>query len=133
METVPVLLNVETALAACRGDSTLARALIEQYCLDLPAERAELAKARALDPPDWEAIRERAHRLRSGSAYLGAERIAAAARDLEAGVLARRSPDALAVAWRALERAFEAFSAMPIEDWEKHPRVVNRLADGAGA
>ena len=130
METVPVLLNVETALAACRGDSTLARALIEQYCLDLPAERAE---ARALDPPDWEAIRERAHRLRSGSAYLGAERIAAAARDLEAGVLARRSPDALAVAWRTLERAFEAFSAVPIEDWEKHPRVVNRLADGAGA
>lgn len=132
METVPVLLNVETALAACRGDSTLARALIEQYCLDLPAERAELAKARALDPPDWEAIRERAHRC-SGSAYLGAERIAAAARDLEAGVLARRSPDALAVAWRTLERAFEAFSAVPIEDWEKHPRVVNRLADGAGA
>ncbi|MGB5065302.1 MAG: Hpt domain-containing protein, partial [Candidatus Competibacter sp.] len=86
METAPVLLDVETTLAACRGDSALARALIEQYRLELPAERAGLAGAHAVAPPDWEAIRQRAHRLRSGSAYLGAERIAAAARDLEVGV-----------------------------------------------
>ena len=126
----PAPLNIETALAACRGDPALARALIEQYRAGLPAERAKLADALAAAPPDWEAVRERAHRLRSGGAYLGAERIAAAARELETGILAQNSTATLMAAWQTLERAFDEFSAAPIEDWEKRPGVVNRPSGG---
>ena len=38
--------------------------------------------------------------------------------------------DALTAAWRALERAFEEFLAVPFEEWERRLRVVNRLSDG---
>lgn len=131
MEMTPIPLNIQTALAACRGDPALARALIERYRAGLPAERSKLAGALATAPPDWEAVRERAHRLQSGGAYLGAERIAAAARALETGVLARHSTAALMAAWRALERALDEFLAAPVEDREKRPGVVNRPPGGA--
>jgi HPt (histidine-containing phosphotransfer) domain-containing protein len=74
MESAPVILNVETALAACRGDANLARALLERYRADLPEERAALLEARAAASPEWETVRKRVHRLCSGSAYLGADR-----------------------------------------------------------
>lgn len=131
MDTAPVMLNVETALATCRGDPALVRALVEQYRANLPEERTGLTQALAATPPDWEAVRQRAHRLRSGSGYLGAERIAAAARDLEAGILACESTDALTAAWDALEGAFEEWLAVPVEEWERQWRVVHRPAIGA--
>lgn len=132
METAPVILNVGTALAACRGDPALARALVEQYRASLPEERAALAVARAATPPDWEAIRERAHRLQSGSAYLGAEQIAVAARELEECILTRGSLDARATGWRTLDQAFQEF--LDTSDAENvfeaegvsRPTVVNR-------
>jgi len=40
---------------------------------------AALARARAVSPPDWETVRQRAHRLQSGGGFLGIERIAVAA------------------------------------------------------
>ena len=130
MEMTSAQLNIETALAACRGDAALARALIAQYRAGLPAERAKLADALAAAPPDWEAVRERAHRLQSGGAYLGAEQIALAAQELETGILAQNSTATLMAAWQTLERAFDEFSAAPIEDWEKRPGVVNRPSGG---
>ena len=51
MEAAPVMLNVEAALAACRGDLALAQALIEQYRASLPEERTALAEARAVTAP----------------------------------------------------------------------------------
>mgnify|MGYP001199918465 FL=1 len=132
METAPVILNVGTALATCRGDPGLARALIEQYRAGLPEERAALAQARAATPPDWETLRDRAHRLRSGSAYLGAEQIAVAARELEKCILARGSPDARAAVWRTLDQAFQEFlntsEAENVFEAEgvSRPTVVNR-------
>ena len=116
METAPVIFNIGTARAACRGDSTLVRTLTEQYRASLPAERAALEQAGAATPPDWETVREHAHRLRSGGGYLGAERIAAAARDLEAGILAQDSVDALAQAQRTLDAALQEFLIAPIEE-----------------
>lgn len=50
METVPILFNMGTALAACRGDRTLVRALVEQYRAQLPEERTVLAQAYAAPP-----------------------------------------------------------------------------------
>lgn len=115
-DMTPASLNIETALAACRGDGALARTLIAQYRASLPAERAKLADALAVVPPDWETVRERAHRLQSGGAYLGAERIALAARALETGVLAQEATAARMAAWRALERALDALLAAPVEE-----------------
>ena len=132
METAPVILNVGTALAACRGDPALARALVEQYRASLPEERAALAGARAATPPDWEAVRERAHRLRSGSAYLGAEQIAVAARELEECILTRKAMDARATGWQTLDQAFQEFldnsDAENVFEAERlsRPTVVNR-------
>jgi len=131
MDTTPVMLNVGTALAACRGDPALVRALVEQYRAKLPEERTVLAQAYAARPPDWETVRQRAHRLQSGSGYLGIERIATAAHQLEAGILARDSTDALMAAWEVLECAFAEFLAVPVEEWERRLRVVNRPAAGA--
>lgn len=131
MQTVPVVLNIETALAACRGDPALVQVLVEQYRAKLPEERTVLARAAAAIPPDWETIRQRAHRLQSGSGYLGAERIAAAAHRLETGILARELPDALAASSQALERTFDEFLAIPLEEWERRLQVVNRPAVGA--
>lgn len=116
MESAPVIVNVATALATCRGDRALARALIEQYRASLPAERAGLAEALAAIPADWAAIRERAHRLQSGGAYLGVERLAWAARELETGILTQQSTATLRAAWRALEHTIEEFLAAPMED-----------------
>lgn len=130
MDTAPVILNPGTALATCRGDPALVWVLVEQYRAKLPEERTVLAQAAAARPPDWETLRKRAHRLQSGSGYLGAERIAAAARQLEAGILAGDSMDALTAAGQALERAFDEFLAIPIEEWERRLRVVNRPAVG---
>lgn len=129
-DMTPASLNIETALAACRGDGALARTLIERYRASLPDERAKLADALAAVPPDWEGARERAHRLQSGGAYLGAERIAAAARELETGILARHPTTALMAAWRALERMIDEFLAAPVEIREKRPGVVNRPSGG---
>ena len=131
MEMTPAPLNIKTALAACRGDPALARVLIEQYRAGLPTERAILVDALAATPPDWDTVRERVHRLQSGGAYLGAERIALAARELETGILAQNATAALMAAWRALERTLDEFSAAPIEDCEKRPGVVNRPPGGA--
>lgn len=125
-----MILNVGTALATCRGDPALARALVEQYRASLPTERAALERARAATPPDWEAIGNRVHRLQSGGGYLGAERIAAAARALEAGILARDATATLTAAWRTLERAFEEFLTALPEEWDVWPRVVNRPSVG---
>jgi HPt (histidine-containing phosphotransfer) domain-containing protein len=108
MESAPVILNVETALAACRGDANLARALLERYRADLPEARAALLEARAAASPEWETVRKRVHRLCSGSAYLGAERIADAARTLEESI-ARGSPDAPGRASQALAGAIQDF------------------------
>lgn len=116
METALSLLNSETALAACRGDAALARRLTEQYRASLPAERAALEQAGKATPPDWETVREQAHRLQSGGAYLGAERIAAAARNLEAGILARDPADALVQVQRTLDAALQEFLSAPIHN-----------------
>ncbi len=118
MEMTPALLNIETALAACRGDPVLARTLIEQYRAHLPAEQAELVKALAAIPPDWESVCKRVHRLQSGSAYLGAERIGSAARKLEMTILAHHPTAVLMAAWQTLDRAFDEFLAAPVEDSE---------------
>jgi HPt (histidine-containing phosphotransfer) domain-containing protein len=126
METAPVILNVGTALATCRGDPALARALVEQYRACLPEERTALARARAATPPDWETVRDRAHRLRSGSAYLGAEQIAVAARELEECILARGSMDARAALWRTLDQAFQEFLKTSEAEGVSRPTVVNR-------
>lgn len=131
MGTTPALLNTETALAACRGDPVLAYTLIEQYRAHLPAEQAELVKALAATPPDWEAVRKQVHRLQSGSAYLGIERIESAARTLEMALLAHPPTALLMGAWQALERAFDEFLAVPGEDWERRLGVVNRPTGGA--
>ncbi|MCB1770229.1 MAG: Hpt domain-containing protein [Candidatus Competibacteraceae bacterium] len=131
MDTAPAMLNLATALAACRGDPVLVRMLVERYRAKLPEERTVLVQAAAATPPDWESVRQRAHRLQSGSGYLGVERIAEAARQLEASILARDSTDALAAASQALERAFDEFLAIPLEEWERRLQVVNRPAVGA--
>jgi HPt (histidine-containing phosphotransfer) domain-containing protein len=131
MQTAPVLLNIETALAACRGNPVLVQGLVAQYRTQLPDEQNRLAHALAATPPDWETLRERAHRLQSGSGYLGAERIAEAARQLEAGILAGDSTDALIVASETLACACSEFLAIPLEEWERRLRVVNRPAVGA--
>jgi len=131
MQTAPVLLNIETALAACRGNPALVQVLVAQYRTQLPEEQNRLAHALATTPPDWETLCERAHRLQSGSGYLGAEQIAEAARQLEAGILARDSTDALATAGQALGRAFDEFLAIPLEEWERRLQVVNRPVVGA--
>lgn len=117
MEIAPVMLNVGIALAACRGDPDLARAMVAQYRASLPEERAALAQARAATPPDWEAIGQRSHRLQSGSAYLGVEQIAAAARELEERILARSATDARAAAWRALDDAVQDFLNHSDSEW----------------
>lgn len=130
MEMTPAPLNIETALAACRGDPVLVHVLIAQFRASLPAERTQLTSALAAVPPDWEAIRERAHRLQSGGTYLGAEQIAAAAREVETSILAQDSTAARIAACRALERALDEFLATPVEDWEKRPGVVNRPSGG---
>ncbi len=126
MDIALVPLNIETALAACRGDPKLARSLVEQYRASLPDERAALARAIAATPPDWAAVGQRAHRLQSGGAYLGIERVAAAAGALEAGVVAGAAPDALAAAGRALDRVIDEFLAVPDDEW------AGRLRGGAG-
>ena len=131
MAVTPVVLEVETALAACRGDLALALALIDQYCTSLLEERAALVQAQATAPPDWEAVRERVHRLQSGGGYLGVEQIAVAAQRLEAEIRAQATPTVLDAAWRELTRAFDEFLAVPGEEWERRLRVVHRLADGA--
>ena len=131
MDTAPVMLNVATALATCRGNPALVRMLVERYRAKLPEERTVLVQAAMADPPNWESVRQRAHRLQSGSGYLGVERIAEAARQLEASILARDSTDALAAASQALERAFDEFLAIPLEEWERRLQVVNRPAVGA--
>ena len=95
MAITPVVLKVETALATCRGDLALARMLIDQYRTSLPEERAALVQAQAATPPDWEAVRQRVHRLQSGGGYLGAERIVVAAQRLEAEILAQATPTVL--------------------------------------
>ena len=123
MDIALVPLNIETALAACRGDPDLARALVEQYRASLPEERAALA--RAVAAADWADVGRRAHRLQSGGAYLGAERVAATARVLETGVLAGAAPDALTAAGRALDRAIDEFLAAPVAEW------AGRLRGGA--
>jgi HPt (histidine-containing phosphotransfer) domain-containing protein len=127
----PVVLKVETALATCRGDLALARMLIDQYRTSLPEERAALVRAQAATPPDWEAVRERIHRLQSGGGFLGIERIAVAAQRLEAEILAQATPTVLDAAWRGLDGAFDEFLAVPNEEWERRLRVVHRPADGA--
>ena len=131
MAITPVVLKVETALATCRGDLALARMLIDQYRTSLPEERAALVRAQAATPPDWEAVRERVHRLQSGGGYLGAERIAVAAQRLEADILAQATPAVLDAAWRGLDGALNEFLAVPGEEWERRLRVVHRPADGA--
>lgn len=131
MQTAPVLLNIETALANCRGNPALVQVLVARYRTQLPEEQNRLAHALAATPPDWETLRKRAHRLQSGSGYLGAERIAEAARQLEVGVLARDSTDALIAASEALACAFAEFLAIPLEEWERRLQVVNRPAVGA--
>lgn len=122
MDIALVPLNIETALAACRGDPALARALVEQYRASLPEERTALAREIAATPPDWAAVGRRAHRLRSGGAYLGIERVAAAARALEAGVAAGACPDELTAAGQALDRAIDEFLAVPDAEWADPPR-----------
>jgi HPt (histidine-containing phosphotransfer) domain-containing protein len=131
METEPVIFDVETALAACRGDPALARALAEQYRASLPEEQTALAQARAAMPPDWETVRKRVHRLQSGGAFLGAERIAVAAQRLEANILTHAAPTALEAVYRALECAFDEFLAIPVEEWERRLRVVHRPSASA--
>lgn len=131
MAVTPVVLEVETALAACRGDLALALALIDQYRMSLLEERAALVRAQATAPPDWEAVRERVHRLQSGSGYLGVEQIAAAAQRLEAEIRAQATPTVLDAAWQGLAGAFDEFLAVPGEEWERRLRVVHRPADGA--
>jgi HPt (histidine-containing phosphotransfer) domain-containing protein len=113
-------LNGETALAACRGDPALARALVEQYRASLPEERTAIA--RAVAAVDWADVGRRAHRLQSGGAYLGIERVAAAAGALETGVLGGAAPDALTAAGRALDRAIDEFLAVPDAGWTGRPR-----------
>ncbi len=114
METAPVILNLGTARAACRGDPALVRTLVEQYRASLLGERAALAQAGTATPPDWETVRVQAHRLRSGSAYLGAERIAVAARQLEDAILARDSATVLTQAQWTLDAALQEFLNTPI-------------------
>lgn len=126
METAPALLNARTALAACRGDAALARALTEQYRTSLPAEQAALAQAYAITPPDWATIRARVHRLQSGSAYLGIERIAVAARRVEEGIRTQDSRAARAAAWQALEQAFKEFLNVSPAEWDARLTVVTR-------
>ena len=128
MEAIPRVLNVEQALAACRGDPALAWTLIEQYRASLPEEWAALARASGLLP-----IGDRPPAgapLATGGAYLGIERIALAAQRVEADILARAASALLEAAWRALEQAFEEFLAVPNEEWERRLRVVHRLSDG---
>ena len=125
METAPALLNARTALAACRGDAARARALTEQYRTSLPAEQAALAQAYAITPPDWATIRARVHRLQSGSAYLGIERIAVAARRVEEGIRTQDSRAARA-AWQALEQAFKEFLNVSPAEWDARLTVVTR-------
>ena len=114
METAPVILNLGTARAACRGNPALIHALTEQYRASLPAERAALAQAGTATPPDWETVRVQANRLQSGSAYLGAERVAAAARQLEDAILARDSATVLIQAQGTLDAALQEFFNTPI-------------------
>ena len=120
MDIALVPLNIETALAACRSDPDLARTLVEQYRASLPEERTALA--RAVAAADWADVGGRAHRLQSGGAYLGIERVAAAAGALEAGVAAGAAPDELTAAGRALDRAIDEFLAVPDAGWTGRPR-----------
>jgi HPt (histidine-containing phosphotransfer) domain-containing protein len=121
MDNTPVPLNGETALAACRSDPDLARALVEQYRASLPEERTALA--RAVAAADWADVGRRAHRLQSGGAYLRIERVAAAAGALEAGIYAGAAPDVLTAAGRVLERAIDEFLAVPDAEWTGRPQV----------
>ena len=131
MAATPVVFQVETTLAACRGDPTLACELVEQYRASLLEEQAVLAQARAATPPDWEAIGRRVHRLQSGGGFLGVERIAVAAQRLEAEILAQAGATVLDAAWRGLDGALDEFLTVPVEEWERRLRVVHRPAVGA--
>ena len=81
MAVTPVVLEVETALAACRGDLALALALIDQYRMSLLEERAALVRAQATAPPIGR---------RFASGYIACSRAAA----ISASSRSRRRPSA---------------------------------------
>ncbi|MDD3482540.1 Hpt domain-containing protein [Azovibrio restrictus] len=78
-EALP-LLNTEAALGRIRGKTDLYRRLLEQA--EPHRQAASLALA-ARAEADWEALRKIAHRVVGVAASLGAERLAAVARQLE--------------------------------------------------
>lgn len=112
MEHVSAPINFDTALAACGGDLELVRALIGKFRARLPDEWKALTEMHATEPPNWEQIRERVHRLQSASANLGISRVAGAAKALEASFLSQNpSNEGRIAAWQALEEAFQEFLA----------------------
>jgi HPt (histidine-containing phosphotransfer) domain-containing protein len=105
------LLNATVVLRACGGDPAMAQHMIKRFLALLPTEQAALETAyQALD---WERVRAQAHRLRSGSLYVGAECLAAAAEVLEEAILAGASAETVALAWNQLRQACQTLLAQP--------------------
>lgn len=101
------------ALDSCGGDLGMARIMVKRFLAILPAEQAELEQA--YDAGDLDTVRERAHRLRSGSLYVGAERFSAAAEALEEGISSNASQEAIALAWANLCQELQALLEQPEE------------------
>ena len=111
VKPAPVVLDFEKALASC-GEADFARSLIDKFRLSLVNDRTELIRLRER-PGDWNAIRDKAHHLQSGGAYLGLERIAASARDLENCLLTGAPSTVREQALATLLEALQAFLAYP--------------------
>lgn len=100
-------LNVDTLLHLCQGDIPLAQQTLARYRESLDQEKAALEQA--YQSSDWQTLAYRAHRLRSGSRYVGAEQIAVATETLEE-VSQAKALASLDHAWLAFCIAVQQFT-----------------------
>lgn len=107
------ILNSALVLGSCGGDSGMAQIMVKRFLIILPTERAELEQA--YHAGDLDTVRQRAHRLRSGSLYVGAERFSAAAEVLEEGISADAPQETIALAWANLCQEFQVLLEQPEE------------------
>ena len=107
------VLNTALALAACGDDAALAQKMLKRYRALLPSEQAILERAYA--EQDLEMLHTRAHRLRAGSRFMGAERMASALQRLEDVILKGAPQEVITSAWMALNQEFQALLEPPEE------------------